>query len=199
MRPEVVPYLKRGVFHALVGLAFAAALLFAPRLPVLVGLAMATAVFLSLEIARLRFPFLGKCFVRLFGTLLRLEEGRRLTGSSYFLIGCLITAVAFPREIAALAILFLSLGDPAATVIGVWKGRIRHGSRSVEGDLACLVVCLLVAGIAAAVPGGPPFSIGVAGAVAATFFQTVQLRVNDNLTIPLGSAAAMAVVGLVAR
>ncbi len=183
--------LSRGAFHAFLGLAFAAALLLLPRLVVLAALATATVGLLIFEAARLRVPSLRRWFSALFAPLLRKEEEDKLTGSSYFLIGCLITALAFPQHIAALAILFLSFGDPAATVVGIWKGHRKLWGRSVEGDIACLIVCILVGTLAATILENPSLIVAIVGAIFATLFQALPLRLNDNLTIPLGSATAM--------
>jgi dolichol kinase len=183
--------LSRGAFHAVLGLAFAAALLLLPRLLVLAALAVATVGFLIFEATRLRIPSLRRWFSAWFAPLLRKEEEDKLTGSSYFLIGCLITALAFPQHIAALAILFLSFGDPTATVVGIWKGRKKLWGRSVEGDIACLIACILIGILVAVILKNPSLIVALVGAIFATLFQALSLRLNDNLTIPLGSAAAM--------
>ncbi|GAI06960.1 unnamed protein product [marine sediment metagenome] len=41
-----------------------------------------------------------------------------------------------------------------------------------------------------------PLVVTIAGAVLATLFQALPPRLNDNLTIPLGSAAAMIVISI---
>jgi glycerol-3-phosphate acyltransferase PlsY len=183
--------LSRGAFHAFLGLAFAAALLLLPRLLVLAALATATVGLLIFEAARLRVPSLRRWFSAWFAPLLRKEEEDKLTGSSYFLIGCLLTAVTFPKDITCLAILFLSFGDPTATVVGIWKGRKKLWGRSVEGDIACLIVCILIGTLVAIILENPTLIVAIVGAIFATLFQALPLRLNDNLTIPLGSATAM--------
>jgi len=183
--------LSRGAFHAVLGATFATALLLWPRLVVLAVLAVATIGFLIFEAARLRVPSLRQWFSALFAPLLRKEEEDKLTGSSYFLIGCLLTAVTFPKDITCLAILFLSFGDPTATVVGMWKGHRKLWGRSVEGDIACLAVCILVGILVAVILKNPSLIVALVGVIFATLFQALPLRLNDNLTIPLGSAAAM--------
>jgi len=99
-----------------------------------------SAIFLSFEVVKLNVPFVNRRFLSCFTSLLRREEGSRPTGSSYFLIACLITVPAFPRHITTPAILFVSLGDPIAAVVGVWKGHITLWGKSVEGHMAWLVI-----------------------------------------------------------
>lgn len=183
--------LIRGGFHAAGGLVIAILLHIYPRLTALCTLTAATAAFLCLEITRLRLPTLNQYFLSWFTPLLRKQESSKLTGSSYFLIGSLATAILFPREIAFLAILFLSFGDPAASIVGAWRGRIKLWDKTVEGSIACLVVCLLIASMAAFIFKSPPPIVIVVGAFFATIAQLLPLSLNDNITIPLASATTM--------
>jgi len=183
--------LRRGAFHAFIGSAIVVGVLCWDKLALLIALGAATALFLIFEAARLHLPSLNQRFLDWFAPLLRKEESARPTGSSYFMIACLITVLAFPRHIAAPAILFLSLGDPAATVIGVWRGHIRLWDKSVEGHAACLIICFLVAILLVGTLDELSLTVALAGAAIATFFQALPRMLNDNLTIPLGSAACM--------
>lgn len=179
-----------------VGLTIVAALCILPWLIMVGLLSLATVALLSLDAARLRVPsFRHRCSVWL-ASFLRKEEERKLTGASYFLLGSLVTVLAFPPGIASLAILFLTLGDPAATIIGIWKGRVRFWNKSLEGDIACFAVCLLVAVLVVVVRGSPKLLAAIAGAFIATIFEALPLRLNDNLTIPFGSALAMLLVNM---
>lgn len=181
----------RGAVHGTVGLASAIALVVFSRGWVLLALAVVAIVFLSYDIARLRVPSLNTRFSKRFALVMREEEKTRLMRASYFLLGCLLTAVVFPREIASLAILFVALGDPAAAIVGTWRGLIRFWGKSLEGSLACLIVCLAVGITAVAITKEPVLVVAVMGAVFATLFELLPLRVNDNITIPIGSAAVM--------
>lgn len=187
--------LKRGAFHAAMGVAIAAAVLLAPRVPLLVILSAGTVIFVALDIARLRTPALNSQFSARFAPLMRQKEYNRLTGSSYFLIGSLIAALAFPAYTAAAAILFLSLGDSAATAIGLWRGRTRLRGKSLEGHLACFTVCLAVGGVFWGL-SYLPLPAAVAGAAAATLLEALPLAINDNVAIPVGSGLVMALVSL---
>jgi glycerol-3-phosphate acyltransferase PlsY len=110
-----------------------------------------------------------------------------------------VSALAFPRGIAVLAVLFLTLGDPAAAVFGIWKGRTRFRGKSVEGDLACLVICLVIAVIVTWMLPDPLLVVGIAGAVFASLFQALPVPLNDNLTIPVGSGIGMAIISALMR
>jgi glycerol-3-phosphate acyltransferase PlsY len=189
--PPLRHALLRGVPHVILGVALAIALFIFPRVAVLAAVGTVIVVFLALEMVRLYIPSLRGWFSFWFIPFMRKPEENRLTGASYLLIGCLITMLVFPRDIAGTAIFFLALGDPAATVFGVWKGRIKLGDKTFEGHLTCLFICLLTGAVIFLVRGAPPLAVAVVGAAFATLFQALPLRLNDNLTIPIGSAAAM--------
>jgi dolichol kinase len=183
--------LIRGAFHATIGIISVIALFLFSWPAVVLALAVVTALFLSLEVTRLFVPPFNQHFCAWFHVLLREKEHFKLTGSSYFLIGCLITALALPRDIASLAILFLAIGDPVATLVGTWKGRTYLWGKSLEGHIACFIACILIGVLMAVIVKSPPLTVALVGAVFATIFQALSLPVNDNITIPLGSALVM--------
>ena len=127
---------------------------------------------------------------------MRKEEKGRITGSSYLLIGCLATIIVFSQDIAIPAILFAALGDPAATLIGIWKGRTKFWGRSLEGSIACLMVCLCIGVLVAILLGAPSLIVAITGAILATILQALPIRLNDNLIISFFSAAGMMVVSI---
>jgi dolichol kinase len=159
-------------------------------------LAAGTVCFLALEIARIRVPRIGARVNALLSLFIRKDEEFTLTGASYFLIGTLVTVVAFPPDLASAAILFLALGDPAAAAVGRWRGQTKCWGGGMEGNLACLTVCLLAGGLMSAVMSQPHIAVVAAGAVAATVFQALPLHLNDNLTIPAGSGLTMLAVSV---
>mgnify|MGYP005858673593 CR=1 FL=1 len=189
--------LYRGVFHIVAGSLPAIALLILPQLWAQIVLTAVTILLLLFEVARLRLPSLNKWFAAWSAPLLRLEEQHKFTGASYLLVGYLITVLVFPPDIAKLAVLFASLGDPAATIIGTWKGNNKMiWGKSVEGTAACLLVCLAMGVTVTTTLNNPPLLIGTTGAIVATLFEALPLRLNDNLTISIGSAAVMMLVSV---
>ena len=186
--------LIRGAVHIAVGLVSAIALWLFPRAVVLLALGVVAFLFLSFDVARLRITALNKWFSTWFAIFLRQEESNRLMRASYFLLGCLLTALVFPQEIASLAILYASFGDPSATIVGIWKGRRRFWGKSLEGSMACLLVCLTVGILVTVLAREPVLLIALVGAVFAVLFEAVPLRLNDNITIPFGSAVVMVIL-----
>jgi len=124
------------------------------------------------------------------------EESHRMTGTSYLLLGSLATFVLFELDLAVGALFFLSVGDAAAAIVGQRLGRRRLFKKSLEGSLACLGSSLAVGASLAILSPSVSLAMAVAGAVSATVIELLPIPLDDNLTIPLFSAAIMKVVAL---
>lgn len=183
--------LKRGIFHIIGTLSIVVAALLLPKMALLVSLAVVTFFFLAFEFLRLRVSAINRRFSQYFRSLLRKEEVSRLTGSSYVLIASLIAFLAFPKEIALLAICFLAIGDAVATIVGKSWGRRMVLGRTIEGNMACLVSCILVGLIFHYAEPDIRLATMIVGAISATVVESIPLPVNDNLTMPLFSGALM--------
>ena len=166
-------------------------------LPVTIFLILLTAgtfIFLAFELIRLKSPAVNKCFFSYCRLIARDEEVSHLTGASYIFVAALLIFLLFRKEIALVAFGFLAIGDPLATIIGNHVGRVRLLKKTLEGDIACLFFCIVVAlvfyylGFAVLLP------VVIVGALVATIAEAIRIPMNDNLTIPIFSAAAMALV-----
>jgi dolichol kinase len=184
--------LRRAIAHLLVGGACAALIWAAPHWLAVVLLGAGTAFFLLMDLSRLSGLGLYGPFSPVFRIFLKSDEAQNLSGAFYLMAGALVTAAVFPRELAGAAVLLLTCADPAASVVGRWKGRTRLvGTRTFEGSLACFGAGVLVAlalffSGAIARPG-----VLAAGVVATVILEALPWPVNDNLTLPIGSAAVM--------
>lgn len=149
---------------------------------------------LLVEGVRLKLPGLNSLLVSRFGLLLKESESRKVTGATYFVISALVAFLLFDESIAIAALLFLSLGDPAAALVGRRAPGIRFFGKSPLGTLAMVLVCV---GIAAVLS-----SAGVVdrhwglfvGAVAAGLAELLPVPVDDNVTISLVSGGVMALL-----
>jgi dolichol kinase len=179
----------RRFWHVVAGLVVIApyALGFVPRAAYALGLAVGLAMLLVLDLVRLRHPATNALFVRLFQPLLLPRDLFGLNGTTYYVAGVLLAVLLFPQRLAVTSVLFLILGDFAAGTVGRSWGRIRPlpGGKSLEGSVACLLVCLAV--------GVPLVGWGPAagGALAATLVEFLGLPIDDNLLIPPVSGAVL--------
>ena len=189
------PPVLRRVFHIFAGSLIPLGGLTLPHtyfMPLLVGLVVIGVV---LELVRARCGRLNRRLLSMFSPLMKTEEDSRVTGATFMLIAGLIAFLVFDKHVAAAAMLFLSLGDPAAALVGTRLPGPRFFGKSPGGTLAFVVVALAVcAGLVWT--GVSPFSWElVAGAVVAAFVELLPAPLDDNLTVPLVSGGAMHLLG----
>jgi glycerol-3-phosphate acyltransferase PlsY len=98
----------------------------------------------------------------------------------------------FDKYVAITSLLFVSIGDLVATVIGEEYGRqMLFNNKTLEGSLACLASCLLIGMLMSRISPSMALEVAMVGAVSATIIELLPIPVDDNLTIPLLSAGAM--------
>ncbi len=157
-------------------------------------LAGATVTFITIDLLRLRRNPFRHFFIVLFGSQLRRREFNSLTGGSYLLLASLVSLIIFRTQpgVFVAAVSFLILGDTAAALVGLSFGRIRILRKTLEGTLACLVVCLFVAWVVSRLKGlDLPLGVGILGAITASAVEAMPVEVNDNVVVPLVSGAVM--------
>jgi len=159
--------------------------------PVAGILAVAAAGLLIIEWVRFRWLGINRWILSQLVLFTREEEVTQLSGAIYYLTGVAVTIAFFPVETALTAVLFLALGDPAATLVGKWRGKIKFWGKSLEGNLACLVICLVIAVISSQLQEDLVMATTISGALFAFLFEALPARLNDNITIPVGSALVM--------
>jgi dolichol kinase len=151
------------------------------------ALLLAAAVLLTLDVLRLHEPRIRDIFHKLFGELVREHERSSLLGSTSLVISALLTAYCFEKSIVVASLLFLTVGDTTAALVGKTYGKTSIFGKTVEGSLSCFLACLAIAMV---VPG-IPLSVGVAGALTATVFELLPIPIDDNFRIPLAAGFAM--------
>jgi acyl phosphate:glycerol-3-phosphate acyltransferase len=144
-------------------------------------------VSLAIEVFRLNHPRTRNVFRHFFGELIRDHEEVSLLGSTYLLLGCLLTIHLFWKPIAVLALGFLIVGDTVAAIVGKYFGRLRMFGKTIEGSLACFLVCFALTRLMPDIPVG----VGLVGALTATVFELLPIPLDDNFRIPLSAGFAM--------
>jgi len=178
--------LKRRLVHASGTLVPLIAIVDPSQWGLVQGLFVAGAVVaVVLEIVRL---YVGLDWV-VYDRLTREYEQDNLTGYALALISVAVVAVAFDQSVAIPAILMLTIGDPISGLLG--SGELRTAKQAYV-LLTMFGVCLLIAaGL------GVPTVPAVLGALAATAADGLKpvvagYVIDDNLTIPLAAAVAIA-------
>ncbi|PID77787.1 MAG: hypothetical protein CSB21_03575 [Deltaproteobacteria bacterium] len=108
------------------------------------GCLMAVSIFI--ETARRENSFVQKYFLKFFLIMMRKNEIKSFTGSTYIIASGFICSVVFVNrpEVSFISLFSFILGDAAAAIIGIEFGRIRIRGKSIEGFLACFAVVFLL-------------------------------------------------------
>lgn len=155
-----------------------------------VGVLLAAAVLMEL-LRHFYRPFRVWLHTRL-GFLFRDFESREISGATFVLLGDLLAIWLFPRRVAIAAMLYLSICDTVASLVGRRFGRVRFAGKSLEGSAAFFVAAALIGWLL--LPGELPAVL--VGALVATIVEALPgrvgpLRLDDNLLIPLVAGAVL--------
>ena len=193
-------HLARKAWHMMMGLFIVAVYLagVSRSLGVLI-LGFFLCVNLIVETARLRIPALNEKVIRLWGPLMRTCEQNRYSGTPYYIAAAIIAIGIFPAPIAALAVAFLAVGDPIASLFGILYGdrsvRFSNG-KSLIGTTAGVIACAFVAVVFLAImkrAGMMELSqnqiliLSVIGGLAGGGAELLPMEVDDNFAIPVVS------------
>jgi len=188
--------LWRRLWHLIGGSFFPILALFIPREMLLITLGAMTAIFVVWEIVRFTSPSVNRWMVLHLGVILKKEERSRLTGTTCLLLSSLAVFLLFEKYVSITSLLFLSIGDLMATVVGEKFGKRIVFNKSLEGSLACLAICLVIGIVMTRVSPAMVLPVAIVGAVSATIVELLPIPIDDNLTIPLFSAGIMTLAAL---
>ncbi len=144
------------------------------------------------EGTRFAMPTFNRWVLRWFGVFFKPEERHaRITGATYLVLAALVCLLAFPQDIAALALFFLSLGDPVAAIVGEQIAAGRVFGKSPLGSGAFFLVAVAIAALVAL---RPELSFDwrlLVGAAVAAAMELLPFPLDDNATVPLVSGAVL--------
>ncbi len=143
------------------------------------------------ELGRFSLPSFNRFLFRHIGVLFKEEERYRITGATYLLIATVGAFLFLDRTLAVVALLFLSLGDPTAALVGSRYGRLKIWSKTLEGSIAFLLVALLTGAIFRLTGQIDIYWPLAVGAMVAAVVELLPLPIDDNLLTPLMSGAVM--------
>ena len=147
-----------------------------------------TICFVIVDYFRFRIGWIQKWFRIFFSSMLRKHELEgKLTGATWAFIGATISVFLFEKDIAVLALLFMSVGDTVAALIGQQYGKIKIGEKTIEGFAGGLVSCIFISIFFPSVI----WINSIAGSLIASLIELSPIPVDDNLMIPLISGGMM--------
>ncbi len=196
MESKPPPPVWRRWFHLIAGSSIPVAGIFAADWGMVAALAVISGGGLGLDLLRFRVQWLNKQFLRWLSPLLKSDEGRSFTGATYLAIGALFTFLLFGLEVAVPALLFLSLGDPVAALVGRRMPGPRIFGKSPGGTAAFVALGLVTVGVLTG-SGAVEYHWGLlVGALIAGVVELAPGYPDDNLTIPLIAGASMYFMGV---
>lgn len=140
----------------------------------------------TLDFLRLRDHRFNSWFMKIFSQFVRRTETDKFNGSTFLCLAFFLVIFLFSRNVAITAMFFLSLGDAAAELGGKNFGRLKIMGKSLEGTLAFFVVAFLVAYALF-----ENVAVALIGALAGALVELFSFNLDDNLTVPLGSALVL--------
>lgn len=152
-----------------------------------IGLVLGVGIVGVLELLRLR-TRLSDWWI--YEHLTREYESETVAGYALYVVGLAVVAVAFDPQIAIPSMFMLAVADPVGGVLG---GADPLPVKPARAFVGAFLVCLLVG-----LPFLPPL-VAAAGGVAASVADGVFVEfrgyvIDDNLTIPIGAATAIALM-----
>ena len=148
-----------------------------------------------LEYLRVRSAVIKKIFNNFLKSMLRIHEmDGKYTGATWVFISSTLTIAIFPKEIAIISLVYMSLGDTIAGLVGRKFGKTKFYNKSIEGSLAGLIVCLLSGYL---VNLTLPLVVVFSGAFAAMFIELLPMPIDDNLSVPLFAGTIMVITSTV--
>ena len=148
-----------------------------------------------IEYLRIRSSMIKKMFDNYLFSMLRIHELHgKYTGASWIFISSALTIAIFPKEIAVLSLVYMSLGDTIAGLVGRKFGKVKFYNKTIEGTLAGLIVCLLSGYL---IQLTLPLIVVFSGAFAAMFIELLPISIDDNLSVPLFAGTIMVIASTV--
>ncbi|MBL7132076.1 MAG: hypothetical protein ISS45_11875 [Candidatus Omnitrophica bacterium] len=181
-------------FYRLLGLIFPLIYYFTNKKLTLILVFIIASLAIVVEVLRFYFPNFNQKIFRNFSLILKDQERKRISGTTYFLIASLLVVFLFEKAIAITSLVFSVFGDAIATIIGTSFGSLRIKDKSFEGSIACFVLCLLLGFILVHTELNLNMKLVFSGALATTVMEILPVRIDDNFTVPVFTGFVMSLV-----
>jgi len=152
-----------------------------------------TLISLLIDYARInREGFVRIFFQKHLKSALRPNELKgNLTGATWMLIGFTSSVIIFDFDVSVLALLFLSIGDAVAALVGRAFPIGKIWGKSILGSLSGFLFCVFVG---LTINNTLSLQIIIFGAISGMFIELIPLKINDNFSIPIFSGLIMQIL-----
>ena len=163
--------------------------LFQEKIDMIIILAFFLVSCFFIEIARQENYLVSIFFSKRLSFMMRdLEKKGEITGATWVFVGALFTILLIPYPYSIYALLFLSVGDTFAAIIGMKFPFIRVGGKTISGSISGFIACV-IAGLIIDI--SISYQILLFGAFMAMLIELLPLPINDNVSIPIFSGLSM--------
>ena len=148
-------------------------------------------VFIILDLVRFFSKRANKALMK--KSVIKKREKKLFSTMTSFIVICFIVILIFPKAIAITVIFFLTFGDLAAKVFGIYFGRKKIFNKTLEGTLSYFATCLFVGFFLSHFLALPVIVI-ITGALVAALTELFSRGIDDNFTVGLVTPVAMYIV-----
>lgn len=170
---------------------------------VLIVLVIMLLFMLAVEFAKYESDYVYNLYMKYFKHMLREHEydkrAFRINGASWVILSCIICILLFPKLIAIMGMLMLSLADSTSGIIGRLYGKRHYATnRSYLGTAVFFIVGLIVIIITPKYTYSMnEYLVGFLAVVVTTFAEAFILRIDDNFTIPFVGSLSLYVLYII--
>ena len=192
--------IMRRLFHMFNGVAIATLYLISFNHAQMVHfLGTIACVLYVIEQVRINYPETAAKLLPITRFIIRAEEQLKESAMVPYAFAVLLTIITFPKAIALVGIYTLAIADPLSAIVGIRFGKRKIAkNRTLEGSSAFFISTFLVSLFVLSGFEGSftwmIFFISFLLASAGTFFETLPLKIDDNLTIPLFISFALWII-----
>jgi|Deesub1362B_J571_1020462.scaffolds.fasta_scaffold00098_45 dolichol kinase len=172
-------FLSRKLIHLLSSLIPLSYIVLNKRV-ILTAVLLILIVSILVEIMRFKSSNFKRIFNRVFGEMLKKEEKNRITGATWVMLSNFLCIALFKKEIAIMALLFMSVSDSIASMIGKFIGKYKIFDKTLEGS-----ICFLISSFFITMFFNLSFSLKIFASFLGTLVEITPLPLDDNLLVPL--------------
>jgi diacylglycerol kinase (CTP) len=156
-------------------------------------------LFVPFDFFRHKYPSLNEWALHAFKPIMRQSEVDKLAGTTYLLTGVLIVFLLFPPPIVSLSLLFLAFADPLASFVGILYGKDKiFGHKSIQGFIAAFFVCAFLTYVFLVTQNHlleRAIVVSLLAGLVGAFAELIPIgKLDDNLTLPVVSAAGLSIL-----
>jgi|UniRef100_A0A7V3VUM6 dolichol kinase len=156
-------------------------------------LLLVTIIIVAIDFIRLHINGVKEGFILFFGSFLRRRELTNLSGATFLLLGCLITAFLFSRPVVIASCSFIIIGDTFAAMFGQNIKSPKIFKKTLVGSLAYFISNLIVVFVLHSLLNVSIWVL-LTGAILSTIFEALPLPWDDNFSVPILTGIGMSII-----